>query len=43
MTKLLKYCTKDVREAILSQRIIDRYRDKNYDNIINFKDHDDEE
>jgi hypothetical protein len=29
MTKLLKYCTKSVKEVIMSERIIERYRERN--------------
>ena len=32
MTKLLKYCPKEVKDQIISHRIIERYREKNEEN-----------
>lgn len=34
MTKLLKYCPKNIKEEILSQRIIERYREKNMEVVL---------
>lgn len=33
MTKLLKYCPKEIKEQIVSERIIERYRERNTDSI----------
>jgi hypothetical protein len=34
MTKLLKYCPKSIKETILSERIIERFRLKNEEEKI---------